>query len=159
MNPAEIKLEFAGPLGYSFRPTILRAATLVFSSIRKSRAPKRIIRVTVKELHPNRKSANPTGWTNCKREVILRISTDPRKYPAIWNQSYHPEWPRIQLRNPREAVLMLAAHEFAHLALRAEKMSNDRDYNSAPNFEEWLCENIAITSLQITRGIVLSSLI
>lgn len=154
----EIEIEFSGPLGQSFKQTILGAATLVFSSIREARSPKRIL-VTVKELHPKRKFANPTGWTNCVDEVILRVSPDRRRYPTIWNQAWHPEWPRVSINSPCEAVLMIAAHEFMHVALRSERMSNDRDYRSAPNFEEWTCENIAICSLQIYRGKVLSSLI
>jgi len=137
---------------------ISQAARLVFGSIRKSRMPKRI-KVTVKRLNPRRPDANPTGAMNYHKGIILRVSDDAAKYPCPWYQRGHPEWPRIEMRDAGEALFLVAAHEFAHVALFAEKLSTDLRYHRYPNFEEWLCENICITSLLIRRGVVSSALL
>jgi len=157
MSQGVIEIKFAGPLGPKYKPAILRAATLVFSSVESVRAPDNIL-VIVKRLHSSSDSANPTGLAEYRRrEVILRIDTNPKNYPCLWEQS-NSFWPRIRMRNVTEAVTLIAAHEFAHIALRAEKLVTQSRYNNYSDFEEWLCENIAITSLLITRGVVLSSL-
>ena len=135
--------------------TLQQAARLVFDSVRKSRLPKRIS-VTLKRLHPARLNANPTGWTDCKRRVILRIYDFKDRYPCLWYQEGHDEYPRIQLLDYREALFMLAVHEFAHIAVAAERLRNN---NLDANFEEWAVENISICSLLIRRGVVTSALL
>ena len=150
-------LSLSGPLCDQFSDEILLAAKLVFESVRDSRLPKRI-RIKVKRLRANRGDANPTGWTDCKGKVILRISSDSSKYPCWWYQSKHPEWPRVNMLNAAEAAFLTAAHEFAHIALHAEKMSTEARYEQYKNFEEWLCETIATNALLIRRGVITSSL-
>lgn len=135
--------------------TLQQAARVAFAAVRKSRLPKRIS-VTVKRLHPGRLNANPTGWTDSKSRVILRIYDFEDRYPCLWYQEGHKEYPRVMLRDYCEALFMLAVHEFAHIAVAAERMRND---NLDQNFEEWCIENISICSLLARRGVVISSLL
>lgn len=153
MSKRGTQIEFSGPLGQNYKEAVLQAANLVLRSVRMSQLPK-IIRVTVKRLNVSRGDVNPTGWTNSKDAVVIRVSDNVKKYPCLWYQTRHPEWPRLKMRNPVEAAFLTAAHEFAHLALNCEGIGN-----KAPLFfEEWLCEVIATNSLLARRGVIISSL-
>lgn len=130
--------------------TLWQAVHLVFSS-----APgyRRIatLHATVKPLQKRcSPDANPSGCAFVSdRRIICRIDSDWRNYPVMYAQTYHPEWPAIKVWTPTEALLTVACHEFAHLVL-PRKLGH--------KFEEWLAENIAVTSLLISRGVVKSKL-
>lgn len=137
-----------------------QAARFVFSSVRPRRQPKDLF-VVVKRLNHRSLDANPTGRAWCdENKVVLRIEDfQVHFYPTIFRQSRHPEWPHVEIRTIAEALLIVACHEFAHIALAKEKFSGaPAAYIWYPNFEEWVCENIAVCCLQIFRGAVMSSL-
>jgi len=148
----KFKLENRTSLPGAFVADILwQAVGLVFSSAPSCRRM-RDVNIIVKPLRkccaPN---ANPSGCAFVQdRKVILRIDENWRNYPAMYCQDAHPEWPGIKLQNAGEALLTVACHEFSHLVLPR---------NLGHKFEEWLCENIAVTGLLISRGVVKSKLL
>lgn len=127
------------------------AEHLVFSSApgyRRIADVYAIVKPLRKQCSPD---ANPSGCAFVSdRRIICRIDEDWKHYPVVYRQDANLEWPHVKIHSVAEALLMVAAHEFSHLVL-PKKLGH--------KFEEWLAENIAVTSLLISRGVVKSRLI